>query len=161
MLISVSLRRLAFLLSPLFVLTLSLPSFSKDGRDFAGLYAVSNRTDVGDNAGDPAAAVKVTLTVQVFNHSDLGDIKAPVLALLESGPSHALLGKFSPVKVLPANRDVVVSGSFTLSKDEFQRWGRRGIEPKVIVIYRDETGRVLRQNVQLSRRPLLPPPTGD
>lgn len=136
---------------------------AKDGRDFAGYYAVSHVAEAPDDAGktDQAAKVDLTLSLQIFNHSDLGDIKSPVLGLLESGPSHALLGEFGAVKVLPANRDVIVSGNFSIPKEVFTSWSRRGISPKVVVIYRDASGRVLRQNIQLSRRPALPPPTGE
>jgi hypothetical protein len=156
-------RRTGLLLLPvlLLVLALALPSFAVDGRDFAGFYAVSNVAEAGGNEGktDRTATVEVTLTVQVFNYSDLGDIKAPVLALLESGPSHARLGEFGAVKVLPSKHDAIVSGRFTVSKEVFQSWSRRGGSPKVVVMYQDEAGRTLRENVQLSRRPMLPPAT--
>jgi hypothetical protein len=143
---------------------------AKDGRDFAGYYALSNVRDLGATqdssqpaaeadraAADRAAKVRFTLTVRLSNNSDMGDIKKPVVALLESGPSHANLGKFGSVKVLPSKRDVTVSGQFTVSRAEFKSWAGRGT-PKVIVLYKDETGRELRENVQLSRRPMLPNP---
>jgi flavorubredoxin len=72
-----------------------------------------------------------------------------------------MLGEFGAVKVLPAKHDVIVSGNFTMSKEAFQGWSRRGGSPKVVVMYRDADGRALRENVQLSRRPMLPPPTGE
>jgi hypothetical protein len=72
-----------------------------------------------------------------------------------------LLGKFGAVKAFPANRDVIVSGDFTVSKEVFDSWSRRGIGPKVVVMYRDDSGRMLRQNVQLTRRPALPAATGE
>ena len=148
---------------PCLVLCLALVAQAKDGRDFAGFYALSSVTQAeGKGAeADRAATVGVTLTVQIFNYSDLGDIKAPVLALLESGPSQALLGKFGAVKVLPAKHDVIVSGHFIVPKEAFQSWSRRGGSPKVVVMYRDAVGRTLRQNVQLSRRPMLPPATAE
>jgi|SRR5580658_2969143 hypothetical protein len=144
-------------------LCLVLVAQAKDGRDFAGFYAFTNVTQAEDNVAQPdrGATVGVTLTVQIFNYSDLGDIKAPVLALLESGPSHALLGEFGTVKVLPARHDVIVSGHFTVPKEAFESWSRRGGSPKVVVIYRDAAGRTLRQNVQLLRRPVLPPTTAE
>jgi hypothetical protein len=156
-------RSFQYFCLPCLVLCLALAAQAKDGRDFAGFYALSNVTEAGDNGGkaDRTATVEVTLTVQVFNYSDLGDIKAPVLALLESGPSHALLGQFGAVKVLPAKHDAIVSGHFTVSKEAFQSWSRRGGSPKVVVIYQDESGRTLRENVQLSRRPMLPPATAE
>jgi hypothetical protein len=160
MTISAVSSRTSLLPLPVLVLALVLSSFAKDGRDFAGFYAVSNVIEASDNAGktDRTAKVEVTLAVQVFNN---GDIKAPVLALLESGPSHAMLGEFGAVKVLPAKHDVIVSGNFTMSKEAFQGWSRRGAGPKVVVMYRDDAGRTLRENVQLSRRPMLPAATGE
>jgi hypothetical protein len=131
---------------------MALVAQAKDGRDFAGFYALSNVTERGDK-------VELTLTVQVFNYSDLGDIKLPVVALLGSG-SHAKMDEFNAVKLLPAKHDVIVSGQFTVSKEEFQSWSRRGGGPQVVVIYED-SGRTLRESVQLSRRPMLPPPTAN
>lgn len=159
----VVLRRTSLLLLPVLVLALALPSLAKDGRDFAGFYALSNVVEAGDNAGkaDRTAKVEVTLKVQIFNHSELGDIKAPAVALLESGPSHALLGKFGAVKVLPAMHDVIVTGTFSVSKQEFQSWNRRGVEPRVVVFYQNQAGQTLRENVQLSRRPALPHATAE
>jgi hypothetical protein len=132
---------------PSLLLCLVLAALAKDGRDFAGYYALSNVSEQGDK-------VEFTMTVQVSNYSDLGDIKSPVIALLEGG-SHAKLGEFSAVKTMPANRDVTVSGEFTVSKMEFQSWSKHG-SPQVVVIYED-SGRTLRQHVQLSLRPMLPP----
>ena len=134
---------------PSLLLCLALAALAKDGRDFAGFYALGNVSEQGDK-------VEFTMTVQVFNYSDLGDIKAPVIALLEGG-SHAKLGEFKAVKTMPAKHDVVVSGKFTVSKMEFQSWSKHG-SPQVVVIYED-SGRTLRQHVQLSRRPMLPPVT--
>jgi hypothetical protein len=136
---------------PSLLLCLALAVLAKDGRDFAGFYALSNVSEQGDK-------VEFTMTVQVSNYSDLGDIKAPVIALLEGG-SHAKLGEFSAVKTMPAKRGVTVSGKFTVSKMEFQSWSKHGM-PQVVVIYED-SGRTLRQHVQLSRRPMLPPVTAE
>lgn len=136
---------------PSLLLILALAALAKDGRDFAGFYALSNVSEQGDK-------VEFTMTVQVSNYSDLGDIKTPVIALLE-GRSHAKLGEFSAVKTMPAKRDVVVSGKFTVSKMEFQSWSKHGT-PQVAVIYGD-SGRTLQQHVQLSRRPMLPPVTAE
>jgi hypothetical protein len=144
-------------------LCLAAVTLAKDGRDFAGFYAVTNVHDLGDPqdtsiAADRNATVELTLTVQVQNNSDLGDLKGPVLALLGAG-THLELGRFTPIKLLPAGRDVIVSGQFTVTREEFKIWSVRGAGPKVVMIYQDPSGRTLRQTVQLSRRPMLPPPT--
>jgi hypothetical protein len=140
-------RAFQYFCVPSLLLCLTLGALAKDGRDFAGFYALSNVSEQGDK-------VEFTMTVQVSNYSDLGDIKSPVIALLEGG-SHAQLGEFSALKTMPAKRDVVVSGKFTVSKMEFQSWSKHG-SPQVVVIYED-SGRTLRQHVQLSLRPMLPP----
>jgi hypothetical protein len=142
---------------------LAAVALAKDGRDFAGFYAVTNVHDLGDPqdssiAADRTAKVELALTVQVQNNSDLGDLKEPVLALLGAG-THLELGRFTPIKLLPAGRDVIVSGQFTVTREEFKIWSLRGAGPRVVMIYQDPSGRTLRQTVQLSRRPMLPPPT--
>jgi hypothetical protein len=142
-------RAFQYFCVPSLLLCLALAVLAKDGRDFAGYYALSNVSERGDK-------VEFTMTVLVFNYSDLGDINAPVIALLEA-ESHAKLGEFSAVKTIPAKHDVIVSGKFSVSKMEFQSWSKHG-SPQVVVIYED-SGRTLRQHLQLSRRPMLPPVT--
>jgi hypothetical protein len=157
-------NRLALLPVSLLTLAIVLPSLvmAKDGRDFAGHYAINHVVEKAATAGSGRGTqVSLTMTLQIFNHSEFGDIKTPAVGLMESGPSHAWLGKFGAVKVLPAGRDVIVSGDFTVSKEVFDSWSRRGIGPKVVVMYRDDSGRMLRQNVQLTRRPALPAATGE
>jgi hypothetical protein len=159
-------RFFVYLCLPFLLLSLAVGALAKDGRDFAGYYAISNIHDLGDAqdtsaAADRTAAVELTLTVQVFNYSDLGDIKEPVLELLGSELSPAGAGQFKAVKLLPSKRDEIVSGQFTISREEYKSWGHHGRGPNVVVVYKDESGRTLTQKVQLSRRPALPPPTAN
>jgi hypothetical protein len=140
-----------------FVLCLGVTALAKDGRDFAGFYAVSEISGLSDQPTDRTAKIELTLTVRVLNNSDLGDIEKPIIELLESG-SHASLGEFSAVKVMPSKRDVVVTGRFTVSREEFERWSLRGGGPNVVVIYKDQAGRTLQEHVQLSRQPVIPLP---
>jgi hypothetical protein len=154
-------RAFQYICVPSLLLCVALAALAKDGRDFAGFYAISNVHDLSDPqdkslGAERTAKVELTLTVQLFNYSDLGDIKTPVVALLEAG-SHVKIGEFSAVKTMPANHDVIVSGQFTVSKMEFQSWSKHGM-PQVVVIYED-SGRTLRQHAQLSRRLMLPPAT--
>ncbi|MGA9527165.1 MAG: hypothetical protein WBS24_03505 [Terriglobales bacterium] len=44
------LRRTSLSLLPVFMLALALPSLARDGRDFAGFYALSSVAESGDNA---------------------------------------------------------------------------------------------------------------
>ena len=150
-------RAFQYICVPSLLLCLALAALAKDGRDFAGFYALSNISEQSDK-------VEFTMTVQISNYSDLGDIKTPIIALLVPGSSSPEkrelrdLQEFNAVKMLPAKHDVTVSGKFVVSKMEFQSWSQRGGSPKVVVIYED-SGRILRQHVQISRRPMLPPVT--
>jgi hypothetical protein len=152
-------RAFRYFCVPSLLLCLALVALAKDGRDFAGFYALSNVSEQGDK-------VEFTMTVQVSNYSDFGDIKSPVIALLVPGSSSPDnrelrdLQEFNAVKLLPAKHDVTVSGKFAVSKTEFESWSKRGGSPKVVVIYED-SGRTLRQHVQLSRRSILPPVTAE
>ena len=116
------------------VLALASLASAKDGRDFAGFYALSNVQDLNggqavsaesgtsdDPKADRMAKVSLTLSVDVFNNGEMGDIHKPVILLLASGPSHTKLGKFGAIKVLPSKRDAIVSGQFTVSREEWKR----------------------------------------
>lgn len=145
----------------MFCLAMAAPA--KDGRDFAGYYAITNVHDLGDPqdqslAADRTAKVELTLTVQFQNNSDFGDLKQPIVVLLGSA-SRLELGRFNAIKVLPAGRDVIVAGQFAVTREEFKLWSLRGGGPKVVVIYQNPSGQTMHQDVQLSRRPMLPPPT--
>jgi hypothetical protein len=142
------------------LLSLTLGALAKDGRDFAGYYAISNVHDLNDPQ-DKSALVELTLTVQIFNYGDLGDLQRPVLELLPSELSPDVTGGFKTVKLLPSRRDVIVSGEFTVSRAAYQSWGRHGAGPDVVVVYRDESGQTLTQKVQLLPRPMLPPAKAD
>jgi hypothetical protein len=132
-------------------------ALAKDGRDFAGSYAVSKVHSLGEPQ-DKSSMVEVTLTIRVFNYSDQGDINEPVLQLLGSERSTAAVQQFTTVKTLPGKHGTIVTGQFTIDRAEYQSWGHHGNGPNVVVIYKDESGRTLTQRVQLSRRPGLPPP---
>jgi hypothetical protein len=149
-----------------FVFSLASGALAKNGRDFAGYYAISNVHDLGDpqdNSAptDKSALVEMTLTVEILNYSDLGDLKDPVLELLPSELSPHVEGGFKTVKLLPGRRPVVVSGEFAVSRAAYQSWGRHGAGPDVVVLYRDESGQTLTQKVQLVPRPMPPPAKAD
>jgi hypothetical protein len=149
-----------------FVLSLTLGALAKNGRDFAGYYAISNVHNLGDPQdnsapADKPALVELTLTVEIFNYSDLGDLKDPVVELLPSELSPDVEGGFKTVKLLPSRRGVIVSGEFAVSRAAYQSWGRHGAGPDVVVVYLDESGQTLTQKVQLTPRPMLPPMKAD
>jgi hypothetical protein len=144
-------HRTGLLLLPVLalVLALALSSFAVDGRDFAGFYAVSNVSDMGDK-------VQLRMSVQLSNFS-AGDLQSPVVALMNSGPANtAPIGSFPAPKQLKAGRDVILHQQFTVSKEEFRQWDMRGRGPRVVVLFRDSTGGVVERGVQISRRPALP-----
>src|SRR5580658_9991856 len=104
-------RAFQYICVPSLLLCLALAALAKDGRDFAGFYALSNISGQSDK-------VEFTMTVQISNYSDLGDIKIPIIALLVPGSSSPEkrelrdLQEFNAVKMLPAKHDVTVSGKF-------------------------------------------------
>ncbi len=139
-------RIYAFVLLTAFLL-IPIAGLAKDGRDFSGYYSL---TDVTEQTN----AVKLTLTVQVFNYSD-ADIKEASLVLRESGPGIAVDGAFPAVKVFHDRTDVRLSQQFTVPREEYRRW-QNGMVPRLVVHYMGANGIEQNRSIQLSRRPMLP-----
>jgi hypothetical protein len=134
----------------LLVAALSLLPFSalaKDGRDFAGYYSLTG-------VSQEASAVKLTLTVQVFNYSD-ADIRQASVVLHHSGPAMLVNAAFPPVKVFHNQTDVRLSQEFTIPLEEYQRW-LNGMVPKLVVHFMGANGIEQNRSIQLTRRPMLP-----
>jgi hypothetical protein len=128
------------------LLALSVFANAKDGRDFAGFYHVSNVVEQGDQ-------MLVTLSVQVFNHSD-ADVKQAVLTL-HAHPLPTPIGEFQPVKLWKNHGELRRSQQFLVSRQAYERWGR-GAQPELMVVYHDEQGQRYDRYVQMSQRPGLP-----
>ncbi len=147
--LSVVVRRCVRVMLPVLVLALAWPSLAVDGRDFAGVYALSDVTNLGDK-------VQVRLSVQVANFSG-SDLKNPVLALMRSGPVNtAPIGAFPAIPELKSSTDITVHQQFTVPKEEFEQWNLRGRGPRVVVLFKDSAGHAVQREIQLSRRPMLP-----
>ncbi len=129
------------------ILLTTLSALAKDGRDFSGYYSL---TDVTEQSN----AVKLTLTVQVFNYSD-ADIKEASLLLRETGPGMAVEGAFPALKVFHDHTDVRLSQQFTVPREEYRRW-QNGMVPRLVVHYMGANGIEQNRSIQLSRRPMLP-----
>lgn len=127
------------------VLLLALSASAKNGRDFGGVYSVSNVVDQGNQA-------MVTLRVQLFNHSD-ADVSHAVLTLREFGGGP--LGTFPAVKLWRNHGEVRLGQQFIVPKREFENW-QRGAQPTLMVVTHDANGQRYDRFVQLSRRPMIP-----
>lgn len=148
-LLSALVRRSICVILPVIVLALALPSMAVDGRDFAGVFALSDISEQGDK-------VQGRLSVQVWNFSD-SDLRHPVVALMSCGPTNAVpISSFPEIKELKLRSDVIVHQQFTVSKKEFEQWNMRGRGPCVVVLFRDSTGHAVQREIQMSRRPILP-----
>ena len=136
----------AFVLLTAFLL-IPIAGVAKDGRDFSGYYSLTGITEQSD-------AVKLTLTVQVFNYSD-ADIKEASLVLRESGPGIAVDGTFPAVKLFHDRSDVRLSQQFSVTREEYRRW-QNGMDPRLVVHYVGANGIEQNRSIQLARRPMLP-----
>lgn len=140
------LRRIAWTaLAGLAVLFLTLNVSAKNGRDFAGVYSVSNVVDQGNQ-------MLLTLHVRVHNNS-AADVKQAVLTLREFGGGP--LGTFQPVKLWRNHGEVHLTQQFIVPKREFESW-HKGTQPELMVVTHDQSGQRYDRFVQLSSRPALP-----
>lgn len=132
-------------LAALSVLLFSMTASAKNGRDFAGVYSVSNVVDQGNQ-------MLLTLHVRVNNNSE-ADVKQAVLTLREVGGGP--LGTFQPVKLWRNHGEVRLSQQFVVPKRDFESW-HKGAQPALMVVTHDESGQRYDRFVQLSSRPALP-----
>jgi|SRR5208337_4538651 len=107
------------------LLLTALCAFAKDGRDFAGRYSVHDVTQQGDN-------VKFTMHLTVMNNSD-ADVKQAVI-ILRQNTGLDMAGQTAPIKLLRDHGMAKLSQQFTVSKREYQTWGR-GAGPTMFIVY--------------------------
>jgi hypothetical protein len=122
-------------------------ALAKDGRDFAGVYRVSDAVDQGDQ-------MLVTLHVQLFNNSE-SDVKQAVLTLRHNFPTPGTVGLFRPVKLWRNHGEVRVTQQFVVPKREFESWSH-GAQPALMVVYHDAEGQRFDRYVQVHSSPLIP-----
>jgi hypothetical protein len=120
---------------------------AKDGRDFAGIYAVTNVTEKDGQ-------VELTFGLHLFNFSG-ADLRQAVVTVRSSTPEPVVLGSFAPIKLWRSGSDVVVSQQITIARDAFARWSARK-PPAVFIGYSDEEGHTYQRAAQLSRQPMIP-----
>ena len=130
------------------VLLLAIAAPAKGGRDFSGYFDVSGVHEQGD-------LVQVTLHLKLFNHSD-ADVRSVIVALMSSGPSAMLRGNFQPVKVWKGQHFIEMRQEFSVSQQEYREWLTTPIQPHLIIMYQDASGKSWQQGAQISRRPLVP-----
>ncbi len=120
---------------------------AKNGRDFMAYYNIQNVSDAGKG-------VRLTLQLKIFNYSG-ADIHHGAVALYNSEPMAAPIGGFNAIKLFRAHHDLDLTGQFTVSRREFDRW-QRGGSPALFFLYKDAKGQVLKSHIDLVRRPLPP-----
>jgi hypothetical protein len=108
----------------------AVPVFASSGRDFAGVYAVSNATTLGDQ-------VKLTFSARIFNYSD-GDVTSATVTLRGPGAPKGAYATFYAITL--RDRDSVrVSQEITVPAREYQLW-RMGRAPSLVVQYQGLSG---------------------
>jgi hypothetical protein len=137
----------ALVLCASLALLLTVTAAGKDGRDFAGYYAVSDVQEQGD-------MVQATLHLQLFNVGN-ADVRSVIVTLIDSGPAGMLLGNFHPVKMWRSGRGIKLNQQFTVSKHEFQGWMTSSRQPHLLVLFQDAKGQSWQRGAQINRLPLI------
>jgi hypothetical protein len=130
----------------LFLLT-AITATARDGRDFAGIYSLTNVQQSGDT-------VHLTLHLRLSNNSD-ADIKGAIVTLMQDSPLVALRGSFPTVQLWRKNQAVKLSGQFTISKREYEDWSRAPGQPNIVILYQDASGRTWQKGAQMHPRPTI------
>jgi hypothetical protein len=120
---------------------------AEHGRNFAGEFQIRDVADEG-------SVVKFELHVKVFNFSGT-DVKDATLTLVDRmpgpNPDADYQGSFTDVSIL-YRKSVELDGSFMVPAREYHEW-QRGAVPNLVVTYTGESGKELRNSVEL--RPAL------
>ena len=117
---------------------------AKDGRDFAGFYAVNNVTDLGEE-------VRVTLTVRVYNYSD-ADVTGATITLEDSLLPDKTYGSFTLVSIRD-RESVRLSGDFTIPRREYDQW-QEGDTPQLRIEFKDAAGNTVERLIELAPMPV-------
>lgn len=129
------------------LLATAVVASAKDGRDFAGRYAITGVVDQGNLA-------VITMQVQLFNHSG-ADVKQ---ASVTMRPRHAgpATSSFKPVKLWRNRGEVRLRQQFTVPRHDLELWQHGTEQPSLFVVYQTAQGLRSEHYVQMTRRPVLP-----
>lgn len=120
------------------------PVFSKEGRDFAGYYAVS---DVSDSGQD----VRLKLSLRVFNFS--GDtVHGATITLQDSvllGTAYATISG----DTIPEDGSINLVANITLPQGEYELWLSGGT-PRLDITYQNGSGLPVHRLIELSPKPV-------
>jgi len=108
----------------------ALPAQASGGRDFAGVYSLSEATPLGDQ-------VRVTFSARIFNYSD-SDVIGATVTLKGSGAPKAGFAAFHDIP-LRDRESVRLSQEITVPAREYQLW-KMGHTPSLVVQYRNSSG---------------------
>ncbi|MGZ4954253.1 MAG: hypothetical protein ACXV8Q_03995 [Methylobacter sp.] len=118
---------------------------AKDGRDFAGHYAITNVVKSPNS-------VSLTLNLQFFNYSN-STITGAVVSLEDPLLAGKSLGQLGIVD-LANHAEAKLSGNFVLLPSEYAIW-TQGASPKVSVAYVNNQGEDVRRFIELTPMPML------
>jgi hypothetical protein len=134
-------RPFSLALIPILIFLVSTAAgHATDGRDFAGVYAVTNVADLGD-------AVQVTLSVHLHNYSD-ADLSEATVSVRDSAASDVEFGSFAGLVSIPDRASARLSGSFLVSPLEYGRW-LEGQDPSLWIQFLSATGEQTSRSVQV------------
>ena len=117
------------------------PVRASGGRDFTGIYSVSNVTDLGDQ-------VRMTFAARVFNFSD-SDVIGATVALRGPGAPAGAYATFNSVTVRD-KESVRLSQDITVPQQQYALW-HKGQPPLLVVHYLNLSGVSQHSAVELSR----------
>ena len=132
-----------YLILPILTLLLAAPLASAQRHDFTATYKIANVNEMQD---------KVELTLVLTLHNATGkDVRDSAIVLYSSDPAPITVGAFDLVKLVPANRNITVSQSFTISKSDYEHllWG---MHPHLDFLTPDGNGGTLKQPLDLIRQ---------
>lgn len=121
------------------VVVIPLLAVQGDGRDFAGLYAVTSVTDLGEQ-------VRLTLNLRVHNDSGADVIDATVS--LEHPLLQTVYGSSSGVSIA-AGESARFSGTFILPRHEYDYWEKGGV-PHLLIGYPDANGNPVQRTIEVA-----------
>jgi len=132
--------RVAGRVACLLVFTLAAAlSHASGGRDFAGIYEITNVNDLGPT-------VRLTLSVRLFNYSG-AKVAGASLTLQDSVLPGQAYGSF-PALSFGDHESVRRSADLTIPRVEYERW-RRGGSPNLVVEFHDAQGNLVRRRAEV------------